>query len=123
MEGAPTNNPEQELSFDEKVSLAEDLFNAVKTRNDFTETHGGFDDFADVHQHVGDNRQIFDTMESTVTEARSKFDRKVTDKKQFMEDLISRGDVDVADLIGLMFRIPKRDDKSRGFISEILGRK
>lgn len=123
MEGVPTNNLEQELSFDEKVALAETLFEAVNARNDFTERHGGFDDFADVHQHIGDNRKKFDEMEVVVTEARKEFDEKITDKKQFMEDLISKGDVDLANLISLMFNIPKRDDKSRGFISEILGKK
>ncbi len=123
MENIPTNSFEQELSFDEKVSLAGTLFQAVKARNDFIDMYGGFDNFADVDQYIGDNRKVFDEMESAVTDARNEFYEKVSDKKQFMEDLISRGDVDVADMIGLMFGISKRDDKSRGFISEILGKK
>lgn len=123
MESIQANNPEQELSFDEKFSLAKTLFNAVNTRNNFTEKYGGFDDFAEVHQHVGDNRQVFDKMDSAVITARKEFDEKIIDKKQFVEDLISREDIELANMIGLMFNISKRDDKSRGFISEILGKK
>lgn len=121
MEGIPTNdqvpNNQEELSFDKKVSLAKAVFDAVNTRNNFTEMHGGFDDFAEVWQHVGDNRKVFDEMESAVTNARKEFDEKISDKKQFVEDLRNLGEVEVADMISSMFGIShQKENKPKGTI-------
>ena len=128
MEGIPTgdqvpNNSEKELSFEEKTSLAKALFEAVNARNNFTEMHGGFDDFAAVHQHVGDNRKIYDEMESAVTNARKEFDEKVSDKKQFLEDLRNSGEVETADMMALMFSISKKGDKPKGIFSGLFKKK
>jgi len=128
MEGIPTgdqflNNSEKELSFDEKASLAKSLFDAVNTRNNFIEMHGGFDDFAAVHQHVGDNRKIYDEMESAVTNARKEFDEKVSDKKQFLENLRNSGEVETADMIASMFSISKKGDKPKSIFSSLFKKK
>ena len=52
----------EEVSLDEQVTLSKKLSDAVDAANDFIKRFGSFDDFADVHQHVGGNREKFDKL-------------------------------------------------------------
>lgn len=100
---APEHHHEQELSFDQQVALAKALVNAVNKRNDFIERQVGFDTFAEAGQHVGGMRGVYDEMEAAVTRTRQEFDEKVSNKKQFIEDLRSSGETVAADMIQRMF--------------------
>lgn len=103
----PDNQQEQELSFDQQVALATNLFKAVDDRNVFIERQGGFDTFAEVGQHVGDMRFVYDEMENAVSIARQEFDEKISDKKEFVKQLRIAGNDAIADLIARMFSVPK----------------
>jgi len=106
-ETALDNQQEQELSFDQKVALATTLFQAVDDRNVFIQRQGGFDTFAEVGQHVGDMRSVYDEMENAVSIARQEFDEKISDKKEFVKQLRIAGNDALADLIARMFSVPK----------------
>ena len=78
------NQENKELSFEEQLALAGILLKAVDKMNMFIEGHGGFDTFAEVWQHVGDNRKIYDELEEAVTQSRQEFDEKIANKKAFV---------------------------------------
>lgn len=96
---------EQELSLEQQVLLAQTLSEAVDARNNFTAGFGGFDDFADVHQHVGDNRAQYDALDKAASDARKELDEKVSDKKALVEHLRSIGENELAAKIGRMFQV------------------
>ena len=76
---------------------------AVDARNNFIKSFGGFDDFADVHQHVDDNREKYDKLEEAVSLARKNLDETVSDKKALVEHLRSTDEDRLADRIAQMF--------------------
>lgn len=127
MEGVPNempnNDQEKELSFEQQTSLARVLFSAVHDRNDFIERFGGFDTFAEAWQHVGDNRKVFDEMELAVENARKEFDQKISDKKQFANNLRNSGEVEMADLISMMFGSYTKEPATKGGILSRVFRK
>ncbi|MEK7642198.1 MAG: hypothetical protein AAB392_00155 [Patescibacteria group bacterium] len=102
MESDPNQNPT--LSLEEQVDLVKKLLDAVDVREKFIERMGGFDDFADVHQHVGDNRKQYDELWATYEAARNEFDQKISDKKVLVEHL-RKVDKRSADRIAMMFRV------------------
>ncbi len=106
-EAIPDNKQEQELTFDQQVALATNLFKAVDDRNVFIKRQGGFDTFAEVGQHVGDMRSDYDKMENTVSITRQEFDEKVSNKKEFVKKLRIAGNDVLADLVIRMFSVPK----------------
>lgn len=120
VEGPPQTPENQELSFNEQLELARKLFESVDERENFVKGFGGFDDFADVHQHVGNNRMVYDTLDDDVLKARKEFDEKVSDKGKFIEELITRGEERLAERIASMFSIrrPKKGLLSRLFKKE-----
>ena len=91
--------------FEKQVSLAESLSNAVNARNDFIEMMGGFDDFADVHQHVSGNRERYDKLEEAVSLTRKDLDETVSDKRALVEYLRSTNENQLADRIVRMFEV------------------
>ena len=114
-ETTPDNSQERELPFEEQVSLATTLFQAVGDRNVFIQRQGGFDTFAEVGQHVNDMKSVYDKMEDTVSVARQEFDEKVMDKNAFVSRLRSVGNDALADVIASMFGISKGNVFSRLF--------
>ena len=82
----------EEVSLDEQVALSKKLSDAVDAANDFIRWFGGFDDFADVHQHVGGNREKFDKLSNVRDVARDELDQKVKDKKALVDYLQSIGE-------------------------------
>ena len=104
---APDNQQEQELSFNQQAELAKALFDAINARNNFIKGQGGFDTFAEVGQHVDGMREAYESLEAVVSEARSEFDEKITDKSKFVNELKDSGEEDVADAIASMFGVSK----------------
>ena len=102
MEGEPRRDI---FSLEEQVDLAQALSDAVDVRNDFIQRMGGFDDFADVHQYVDDNRARYDELEAVFSEARKKFDEAVMDKKALTVHLRQQGQTELADRIKSMFSV------------------
>lgn len=115
IEKTPDNQQEQKLSFDQKLTLATVLFDAVNKRNTFIQAQGGFDTFAEAGQHVGDMRNVYDEMEDAVSIARKEFDEKISDKREFVKQLKDAGNDDIADMLGGMFGVPKGGVFSRIF--------
>jgi hypothetical protein len=111
----PENKQEQELSFNEQLSLAQTLANAVNNRNDFIKNQGGFDTFAEAGQHVMGGRASYDGLEQKVTDARKQFDEQVLDKKGFVTKLRSVNESDLADMMSSMFNISKGNIFTRLF--------
>lgn len=111
----PENAQEKELPFQEQVVLANILLRSVSERNKFIQMHHGFDDFAEVWQHIGNNRAIYEEKERAVTTARAEFDEKVHDKKKFVEQLKTTGNDILASTIESMFSVPKDTLLSRFF--------
>ncbi len=103
MEGEHTEP--QLLSLDEQVNLARTLSKAVDAANEFVARMGGFDDFAEVHQHVDDNRAQFDALEKARNEARQTFDEMVRDKPALVKHLRGLNEIELADRIKRMFQI------------------
>lgn len=97
-----------ELSFDEKVALADVLFKAVDDRNVFIQRQGGFDTFAEAGQHVGGMRDAYDEMEKAVSDARRDVDEKISDKEGFVRQLREAGRDDLADMSARMFRVSEK---------------
>lgn len=97
------NQQEQEPTFEQQLELAKALSNAVDERNDFIKRQGGFDTFAEVGQYVWDARDSYDKMEENVSKTRQEFDKKVIDKKEFVNKLINIGENKLADRISKMF--------------------
>ncbi len=120
----PSVNPEEkELSFEEQLSLAKNLFQSVDDRNLFIKRQGGFDTFAEAGQYVEGMRETYDRMEDAVTAARAEFDRKVADKKTFIKNLEEAGDEKLAVMISSMFGVPKEKVSKGGILSRVFGKK
>ena len=117
--GETPPNQERELSFEEQFALATALVQAVDRRNRFTEGFGGFDTFAEAWQHVGDNRKVYDELESAVTRTRRELDEKIADKKVFVDQLRNTGHEDFASRISSMFNASSKTRKiaKGGFFS------
>jgi len=109
----PDNQQEQELSFDQQVESAKVLFDAVEKRNVFIQGQGGFDTFAEAGQYVNDMRAAYDKMEDALSSAMQDFDKKIVDKKEFVEKLKDMGEDDLADTIGGMFGVSNESLFSR----------
>ena len=105
METRPTNQPEQREDLDSQIAFASTLVAAVKERNLFLQTQGGFDSFAEAGQHAEGMRAAYDALELAVTTARSEFDTRVANKRKVVEKLKELGQVDEAKLIAQMFQI------------------
>lgn len=114
-ETTPDSQKEQELSFNQKLSLAETLFDAVTKRNTFIQAQGGFDTFAEAGQYAGNMRSAYDDMESAVSHARKELDEKISDKAGFIKQLRDAGDNSIADMIREMFEIAEGSVFSRIF--------
>lgn len=116
-ESSLDNRENRELSFDEQLTLATVLLQAVDKRNRFVEGYGGFDTFAEAWQHVGDNRAVYDELEKAAARARQELDEKITDKKAFVEQLRNAGHEDFANRIASMFGVSSKVKKeSKGSI-------
>lgn len=101
----PTDNThEQVLSFEEQLTLANSLFQAVSERNMYVQGQGGFNTFAEAGQHVEGAREAYNNLEKAANAAREAFDAGVLDKKEFVRSARSAGNVALADLIASMFR-------------------
>lgn len=94
-----------EVSFEDAFLLAKALLDAVKARNKYTDGFGGFDDFADVHQHVGNRREVYDGLVSAYNDARKAFDDQVKNKLGFVKKLEEHGDTELAKSIRAMFNL------------------
>lgn len=121
----PENTQEQGLSFNEQTQLAQNLFNAVKVRNDYIERQGGFDTFA-VTSNIGDGRKIYSGYEKAVDEARREFDEKVTDKEEFFKKLKSVNETVLEKTISSMFKnevhLERKKKPKKNLLSRILRR-
>ncbi|MEK9175036.1 MAG: hypothetical protein AAB795_00415 [Patescibacteria group bacterium] len=107
---------EQELSFDQKLILAQTLNRAVDNRNTFIQRQGGFDNFAEVGQHTDNLRSVYDDLERAVTNARKEFDENVHNKKEFVQQLKNIGENNnLAIRISSIFAVPKESILSRIF--------
>ncbi len=95
---------EEKLQYD--VELALKLLMANDAREHFTVQFGGFDNFAEVWQHVGSNRKQFDQLAATAEEARLAF-LKVDDKRAVIEYMRLNGQeasaVRIAQIAGIKF--------------------
>jgi hypothetical protein len=96
---------EKKLPIELQVKLAHDLSNAVDARNRFIEEMGGFDDFAEVHQYVGNNRERYDRLEGAVAEARKNLKQRVQNKRAFVEHLRSINEEALAKRISEIFSV------------------
>ena len=112
--------PEQEPSFDEKISLARTLYEAVEEINAFIERQGGFDTFAEAGQYVDGMRAAYDKLEDERGRAREKFDTAVTDKKEFIKKLREAGENDLAERIRSMFHV---EEEGEGLFSRLFRKK
>ncbi|MDO8492150.1 MAG: hypothetical protein Q7S34_00725 [bacterium] len=126
MEANPVDNPENEreklkLTFEEQFALAKELSDAVDIRNNYIKRFGSFDDFAEIHQYVGNNRLVYDEMEDDVSKAREKFDRDVIDKEVFVNKLRESGKNQLALRISQMFGL--KAGLQNSLLSRIFGRK
>lgn len=93
------------ISLETQTRFAQALSEAVDARNDFIERLGGFDDFADVHQHVDGNREKFDALENAYEIARKTFNDAVTDKKALIKHLRNLNQKALAERIIRMFSV------------------
>lgn len=76
-----------EISFEDAFLLAKGLSDAVDARNAYTDQFGGFDTFADVDQHVGRNREIYDEFVGKYNDARKAFDNQVKNKQGLVKKI------------------------------------
>jgi len=93
------------FSLEEQINLAKSLTNANDKRNEFIEQFGGFDNFAEASQYVGDNRKQYDELAKKAEEARKDFDKNVVDKKALVKHLQSAGEENLAKRISEMFQL------------------
>lgn len=93
------------MSFEDQLALATALFEAVDARNEFTDSFGGFDSFAEMGQHVGDNRKIHDELQNKFADLRKEFDTKIPNKSVLVEQLKAAGKNKVAERIEKMFSL------------------
>ncbi len=98
-------NQEHDLTLEEQVELANKLLAAIATRDEFPKRWGGFDEFSEIHQYVGDNRRQYDELWSVYLGVRKEFDEKVKDKKALIDHLRNTGANELADKISMMFRV------------------
>ncbi len=110
MEQFPGNNPEEVsspevISIEEQAALAKELIEAANARNSFTDSLGGFEDFAAVHQHVGDNRVRYNALDDAFNEKRALFDLSASDKNAVVNFLKQTGDKEAAKAIAKMFGV------------------
>lgn len=106
-EGILNKTQEQELSFDQKLVLAQALNRAVDDRNIFIQNQGGFDDFAEVGQYTDNLRNVYDDLERAVANARKEFDENVHDKNKFIQQLKNIGENSLATRLSSMFNVPQ----------------
>lgn len=90
------------MSFEDQLALATALFEAVDARNEFTDS---FDSFAEVGQHIGDNRKIHDELQNKFADLRKEFDTKIPNKSVLVEQLKAAGKNKVAERIEKMFSL------------------
>lgn len=102
MESDPNQNPK--LSLEQQIGLAQQLLATVAARDEFPNRFGGFDEFSDVHQYVGDNRKQYDELWASYMTARKEFEEKVTDIKAVVESL-RETDKKSGDMIAMMFSV------------------
>ena len=81
---------------EEWANLARALVKANDERNLFTEQFYGFDNFAEVWQHVGNNRELYDKLSDKALEALKRVEEEVSDKKALVKYLKSLGEKDLA---------------------------
>lgn len=81
---------------EEWASLARALAKANDERNLFTERFGGFDNFAEVWQYVGDNRKLYDKLADKAEGALKRVEEEVSDKKVLVKYLKSLGEKKLA---------------------------
>ncbi|MCF7835567.1 MAG: hypothetical protein K9M15_00360 [Candidatus Marinimicrobia bacterium] len=88
-----------------QITLAKALTRANDERNRFIEQFGDFDTFAEVWQHVGNNRELFDELSAKALDAREEADKNILDKRAFVEYLQTTGEKDLACRISKIFGI------------------
>ncbi|MBX4200361.1 hypothetical protein KW790_02805 [Candidatus Parcubacteria bacterium] len=98
-------NQEAEISMEGQAELARSLSEAVDAREEFIDKLGGFDDFAEVHQYVGDNREVYNSLDDEVSRIRKELDEKVLDKKVLVDYLVSHDEAKLAARISRMFGV------------------
>lgn len=110
----PEISGERELSLEEKLALAEALFEANDRRNKFVVAHGGdFDTFAESWANLPEIREKYDELDKLALDARKKLDGAVHDKAAFVEELNKAGREDYADRIADIFGVSKGSFVSR----------
>ena len=104
----PENGEAKELSFESKLALAKALTEANDRREDYPVMHGGdFDTFAESFANLPEYREPYDKLCDEAEKLRKEFDEKVSDKKEFVLKLKEAGEIDIAERIGKMFRVPE----------------
>ena len=99
------------MTTDSDVTLAMKLAQAVNERNNFVQTHGGFESFASCGQHLGERRrEYYDKLEAAVTAARKELDENVPEKKALVKELQNKGETEAANMMAKMFGV------RRGFL-------
>ncbi|MCK5022068.1 MAG: hypothetical protein KAR54_02370 [Candidatus Pacebacteria bacterium] len=92
---------------EKQADLARALARANNERNRFVEQFVDFDTFAEVWQHVGNNREEYDKLVNKASDALNEIKEKVSDKKALVEYLKSISESELAERMSKIFKYLK----------------
>lgn len=99
--------PEQELSIEEQVRLAEELRVVTNRRNVVESAYPDMDDLTVFLEGDPENRKEYDRLWQEYNDARKTFDEKVPEKLYLVKHLREIGKNDLANMIEQMFQLEK----------------
>ncbi len=103
----PEKIPNQELTLEEQVNLAEELRRAVDQRNVLESNYPDWDDLIVFVDSDPENRKEYERLWRESNEARKIFDEKVANKLWLAKHLREIGKDGLADMIESMFGLEK----------------